>query len=119
MRPTCWPRHRQGCRFCWSFPGATGTVCSLRYRLTTPGETGLCTGCIVPLVHQVAGYVTDRLPGTGRVQITLAGRGAGQSPGVTIEAHRALVRNVDPEESDVERTTLAKLRERTGCPIPR
>ena len=73
----------------------------------------------VPLVHQVAGYVTDRLPGTGRVQITLAGRGAGQSPGVTIEAHRALVRNVDPEESDVERTTLAKLRQRIGCPIPR
>ena len=64
----------------------------------------------VPLVHQIAGYVTERLPGTGRVQITAAGRGAGQSPGVTIEAGRALVRNVDPEESDVERTTVAKLR---------
>ncbi len=32
----------------------------------------------LPLVHQVAGYLTDRLPGTGRVQVALAGRGRGR-----------------------------------------
>jgi hypothetical protein len=65
----------------------------------------------LPIWHQVAGYLSDRLPGTGHVQNARAGRGAGESPGVTIEKGRALVRNVDPAESDVERTTLAKLRE--------
>ena len=70
----------------------------------------------VPLVHQVAGYLTDRLPGTGRVQTAVAGQGAAPSPGVTIEKGHALVRNVDAEESDVERTTLAKFREAYRLP---
>jgi hypothetical protein len=70
----------------------------------------------VPLVHQVAGYLTDRLPETGRVQSALAGRTAAESPGVKIEQGRALVRNVDPEESDVERTTVAKFREMYRLP---
>jgi hypothetical protein len=64
----------------------------------------------LPIVHQVAGYLTGRLSGTGRVQETQAGPGAGESPGVTLENGRAIVRNVDAAESDVERTTLAKLR---------
>jgi Aerotolerance regulator N-terminal len=70
----------------------------------------------LPLVHQVAGFLTDRLPGTGHVQSALAGRGENRAPGVTIEKGRALVCNVDAEESDVERTTLAKLREAYGLP---
>jgi hypothetical protein len=70
----------------------------------------------LPIVHQVAGYLTWRLAGTGRVQETQAGPGAGESPGVTLENDRATVRNVDAAESDVERTTLAKLREFYGLP---
>ncbi len=70
----------------------------------------------LPLVHQVAGYLTDRLPETGRVRSMLAGRGANESPGVQIEQGRALVRNVDAEESDVERTTMAKFREAYRLP---
>jgi Aerotolerance regulator N-terminal len=70
----------------------------------------------LPLVHQVAGYLTDRLPGTGRVRAAPAGRAATEAPGVTVEQGRALVRNVDPEESDVERTTAAKFREAYRLP---
>jgi hypothetical protein len=70
----------------------------------------------LPLVHQVAGYLTDRLPETGRVRSMLAGRAADESPGVKIELGRALVRNVDAEESDVERTTMAKFREAYRLP---
>jgi hypothetical protein len=65
----------------------------------------------LPLMHQVGGYLTDRLPGKGRVQEVRAGRGADEQPGVTTTDGRALVRNVDAAESDVERTTLPKLRE--------
>ena len=70
----------------------------------------------LPLVHQVAGYLTDRLPGTGHVHEALARRGASEAPGVTIEKGQALVRNVDAEESDVERTTVEKLREAYRLP---
>jgi hypothetical protein len=72
----------------------------------------------LPLVHQVAGYLSDRLPGTGHVQETGAGPGASESPGVTVQNGRALVRNVDPAESDVERTSLQKLREFYRLPDP-
>jgi hypothetical protein len=70
----------------------------------------------LPIVHQVAGYLTARLKGTGRAQETEAGPGPGESPGVGIENGRAIVRNVDAAESDVERTTLAKLREFYALP---
>jgi hypothetical protein len=70
----------------------------------------------LPLMHQVAGYLSDRLPGTGKVREIPAGPGALESAGVTIENGRALVRNVDPTESDVDRTTLAKLREFFSLP---
>ena len=49
-------------------------------------------------------------------KLPVAGRGAAASPGVTIEKGHALVRNVDAEESDVERTTLAKFREAYRLP---
>jgi hypothetical protein len=65
----------------------------------------------LPLIHQAAAYLTGRLPEAGRVQRVLAGSGQHQAPGVTIDKGHALVRNVDTEESDVERTTLEKLRE--------
>jgi Aerotolerance regulator N-terminal len=72
----------------------------------------------LPLVHQVAGYLSDRLPGAGRVQEAQAGPGAGESPGVNVQNGRALVRNVDPAESDVDRTSLQKLREFYRLPEP-
>jgi Aerotolerance regulator N-terminal len=70
----------------------------------------------LPLVHQVAGYLTARLPETGRVRSMLAGRAVDESPGVKIEQGRALVRNIDAEESDVERTTIEKFREAYRLP---
>ncbi len=70
----------------------------------------------LPLVHQVAGYLTDRLPGSGRVHAALAGTGAKDTPGVRIEKGEAIVRNVDVLESDVERTTFAKIRETYRLP---
>jgi Aerotolerance regulator N-terminal len=72
----------------------------------------------LPLVHQVAGYATDRLPGAGRVQESQAGPCPAEAPGVTLANGRAVVRNVDSAESDVERTSVAKLREFYRLPEP-
>lgn len=65
----------------------------------------------VPLMHQLFGDLTGRLPETARVRSEQAGEGEGLGPGVSVSDGRAVVRNVDPAESDVERTTAAKLRE--------
>jgi len=65
----------------------------------------------LPLVHQLVGYATDRLPETGPVKFARAGGGPSQAPGVAIENGHALVRNLDPAESEIERTTVATLRE--------
>ncbi|HKI20579.1 MAG TPA: hypothetical protein VKA15_22005, partial [Isosphaeraceae bacterium] len=65
----------------------------------------------LPLVHQLVGYATGRLPEIGPVKFARAGQGPSQAPGVAIENGRALVRNVDPAESEIERTTVATLRE--------
>ena len=70
----------------------------------------------VPLVHQLLGYLTDRLPETSRVRAQPAGQGPGRAPGVVVENGCALVQNVDPTESEIERTTVAKLREVYSLP---
>jgi len=70
----------------------------------------------VPLVHQLFGYLTNRLPGTSPVRFDRAGQGPAQAPGVVINNGRALVRNVDAAESEIERTTAAKLREAYRLP---
>jgi hypothetical protein len=70
----------------------------------------------VPLVHQLLGYLTNRLPEASAVRFDRAGVGAAQAAGVVIENGRALVRNIDAAESDIERTTLAKLREAYRLP---
>ncbi len=70
----------------------------------------------VPLVHQLLGYLTNRLPETSPVRFEGAGPGPSQAPGVTIDVGRALVRNVDAAESDIERTTAARLREAYRLP---
>lgn len=64
----------------------------------------------LPMVHQLAGYASRRLPGTGPVAFAPAGRGPAEAPGVVVEDGRALVRNVAPAESEIERTTEAAFR---------
>ena len=70
----------------------------------------------VPLVHQLLGYLTNRLPENSLVRFDRAGQGPAQAPGVVIDKGRALVRNVDTAESEIERTTEAKLREAYRLP---
>jgi len=70
----------------------------------------------VPLVHQLLGYLTNRLPETSLVRFDRAGRGPAQAPGIILSNDRALVRNVDAAESEIERTTVAKLREAYRLP---
>jgi Aerotolerance regulator N-terminal/von Willebrand factor type A domain len=65
----------------------------------------------VPLVHQLLGYLTNRLPQTAAVKYELAGRTPALAPGVTLANGHALVRNVAAAESEIERTTIAQLRE--------
>ena len=50
----------------------------------------------VPLVHQLAGYATNRLPEFGPVTYAQAGPRPTEGPGVVVENGRALVRNIDP-----------------------
>ena len=49
----------------------------------------------VPLVHQIVGYLTERLPENQRVRSDVAGPGADKPPGVAAENNMLLVRNVD------------------------
>jgi hypothetical protein len=72
----------------------------------------------LPLVHQLMGYLTDRLPEAGRVRVEPADARPGHAPGVVIDRGRAVVRNLDPAESDFERTTPATLREAYRLPVP-
>jgi hypothetical protein len=62
----------------------------------------------VPLVHQLAGYLTDRLPETARVQSLPSNRD--HPPGVTREGNTVTVRNLDPAESEIERFSLDQFR---------
>jgi hypothetical protein len=68
----------------------------------------------VPLVHQLVGYLTDRLPETARVQSAPADRD--HPPGVTRDGDRATVRNLDPGESEIERFSLDQFRQTFHLP---
>ena len=85
-----------------------------------PADTGWGDWAIhrlyLPIVHQLLGYLTGRLPQTNPVRYDRAGPGAAQAPGVTMVDGKALVRNIDATESDIERTTAAKLREHYRLP---
>jgi hypothetical protein len=61
------------------------------------------TRLYVPLVHQIMGYLTGRLPETERVQTAPTGPGREHAPGVTLDGRAAVVRNLDPAESEIER----------------
>jgi Aerotolerance regulator N-terminal len=62
----------------------------------------------LPLMHQMMGYLTGRLPGSGLVQVaTLA---PGTTPGIEVSGSKVIVRNGDPSESKIDRATLAEFR---------
>lgn len=63
----------------------------------------------VPLIHQLAGYLTDRLPETAPVQSISADRD--NPPGITNDGAKVIVRNLDPAESEIERFTLDQFRQ--------
>jgi hypothetical protein len=65
----------------------------------------------VPLVHQIVGYLTDRLPENQRVRSEIAGPAADKPPGVVRQNDLTFVRNVDARESRTERYTEKQLRE--------
>ncbi len=65
----------------------------------------------VPLVHQIIGYLTDRLPENQRVRSEIAGPGADKPPGVASENNVLVVRNLDPRESRIERYSQKQFRD--------
>jgi Aerotolerance regulator N-terminal len=65
----------------------------------------------VPLVHQIVGYLTDRLPENQRVRSEIAGPEADKPPGVTHDKSTVFVRNIDAGESRIERYSQAQFRE--------
>jgi hypothetical protein len=64
----------------------------------------------VPLVHQIVGYLTERLPENQRVRGEIAGPGADKPPGVANGKDGVLVRNVDARESRIERYSQEQFR---------
>jgi hypothetical protein len=64
----------------------------------------------VPLVHQIVGYLTERLPENQRVHGEIAGPGADKPPGVANGKDGVLVRNVDARESRIDRYTQEQFR---------
>jgi hypothetical protein len=65
----------------------------------------------VPLVHQLVGYLTERLPETQRVQTAAVGPGATNPPGVTASGRIVQVRNLDPRESEIGRLSVEQFRQ--------
>ena len=74
------------------------------------------TRLYVPMIHQMAGYLTERLPENQRVRPEPAGPGRENPPGVSEAERLTIVRNLDPSESDMERVTEQKFRE--ACHLP-
>jgi hypothetical protein len=64
----------------------------------------------VPLVHQVVGYLAERLPDSARVRQEPVGPGTDNPPGITRDGAVAVVRNLDPKESEIERLTPQQFR---------
>jgi hypothetical protein len=62
----------------------------------------------VPLVHQMVGYLTDRLPESARVKMISADRD--HPPGITRDNALVTVRNLVPAESEIERFSPEQFR---------
>jgi hypothetical protein len=65
----------------------------------------------VPLIYQIVGYLTDRLPENQRIRGEIAGPGVDKPPGVTHDKNMIYVRNVDARESRIERYSQKQFRE--------
>src|SRR5207237_2929193 len=70
----------------------------------------------VPLIHQLAGYLTERLPENQRVQEKPAGPGSENEPGIVAGDKNLAVRNLDPRESEIERLTEEQFRKAYRLP---
>jgi hypothetical protein len=68
----------------------------------------------LPVIHQMMGYLTDRLPGSGPVREAPVGPDA--PPGIETIAGGVIVRNSDPSESRIDRATLAEFRSTLRLP---
>ena len=64
----------------------------------------------LPLVHQLLGYLTGRLPETQRTRALATGPGRSHPPGVALEQNLVVSRNLDPRESDGERISPREFR---------
>lgn len=68
----------------------------------------------VPLVHQIVGYLTHRLPENARVRNELAGQTPDDSPQIQEAEGVTVVRNLDPQEYRVERCADKEFRDSFG-----
>ncbi len=68
------------------------------------------TRLYVPLIHQMVGYLTERLPETERMRAATTGPGRENPPGVTPDGRTDVVRNIDPAESEIERLSPDEFR---------
>jgi hypothetical protein len=74
------------------------------------------TRLYVPLVHQLAAYLTERLPENQRVQQAPAGPGTENPPGIEGRGRTRVVHNLDPAESAIERLSVQQFREHYHLP---
>jgi hypothetical protein len=70
----------------------------------------------VPLIHQMVGYLTGRLPENGRVRTAPTGPGRDNPPGVSADGRSVIVRNLDPAESEIERLSAEDFRKAYNLP---
>ena len=68
----------------------------------------------LPVIHQMMGYLTNRLPGAGPVR--MAPTDSEAAPGVAKLGDGLVVRNVDPAESEIDRMTLDDFHEAYRLP---
>ncbi len=74
------------------------------------------TRLYVPLVHQMAAYLTERLPENQRVRQKPSGPGTDNPPGIEAKDKTWLVHNLDPAESAIERLSVPEFREHFHLP---
>jgi hypothetical protein len=74
------------------------------------------TRLYLPLVHQIAAYLTERLPDNQRVQLAPSGPGNDNPPGIETRGRTRVVRNLEPAESSIERLSVQEFREHYHLP---
>jgi hypothetical protein len=76
------------------------------------------TRLYVPLVHQMVGYLTGRVPENQRVRQAPTGPGRNNPPGASADGRAVVVRNLDPAESEIERVSADEFRAAYHLPGP-